>query len=133
MRYRYCEWDSFEGWFSGLSTAWQAVLAQSDEALGLAPTRGRKEAGHYRKTIVKLLTQWEQEVNEALEELNDSAGPGEKKAKLTATKKVTKGKGKAAAAPEPKAAPKRKAASTASASKAGPSSGGKRVRRGQNS
>mmetsp|Transcript_2419 Transcript_2419/g.4678 ORF Transcript_2419/g.4678 Transcript_2419/m.4678 type:complete len:432 (-) Transcript_2419:162-1457(-) len=136
----YCEWDAFEGWFAGLSLAWQAVLAQSDEAIGLAWPRGRQEAGHYRKELLKMLTSWEKEVNDALDDLNDCAEPGGKKAKLTATKKgpAPRGKAKAKAAPKaavaPRAVPKSKTAAAgagvASSSQPNPRSGGKR-RRGQ--
>lgn len=117
----YCEWDSFEGWFSGLSAAWQAVLAQSDKDLGLEPPRGRKEAGHYRKRLMEMLSRWEKDVNEHLDDLNDNAEGG-KKAKLTATKK-----GKAA--PKPKGKAKAKAAA-GSSQPSSSSSSGKR-RRGQ--
>jgi len=97
----YCEWDSFAQWFADLSRAWQTVLAEPDGALGLASARGRKEVGHYRGVLLRMLTEWEQEVNETLEEFEEFAEGG-KKAKLTATKKVKvkqpKGKGRAAPA-----------------------------------
>ena len=99
----YCEWDEFAQWFADVSKAWQTVLAESDGVLGLAPSRGRKEAGHYRGVLMGLLKKWEEEVNEALDEYNDDV-EGDKKAKLTATetpkaKTPTKGKGKASPAP----------------------------------
>ena len=100
----YCEWESFAQWFVGLSAAWQAVLVESDGALGLTPARGRTEVGHYRGLIMRMLTEWEEEVNEALEQLFDDCAEGGQRARLTATKKPKakqppKGRGKAAVAP----------------------------------
>ena len=84
-----------------------------------------------------MLAAWEEDVNDALDDLNDCADGG-KKAKLTATKKVPAprgGKDNVAAAGEAKAAPKaaskRKAAVAAgasSSSQAAPGSDGKRHR-----
>ena len=64
-----------------------AQMARVDAALGLAPARGRKEAGHYRGVLMRMLTEWEQEVNDTLEEVFDEFEEGGMKAKLTATKK----------------------------------------------
>jgi hypothetical protein len=100
----YCEWDAFAQWFADVSKAWQKVLAEPDGALGLAPARGRKELGHYRGVLMRVLTKWEEEVNETLDEVFDEFKEGGKKAKLSATEKPKakpplKGKGKAAVAP----------------------------------
>jgi len=103
------------------------VLAEPDDALGLAPARGRTEAGHYRGVLMRMLTEWEAEVNEALDDFAEFAERG-KTAKLTATKKA-----KAKQPPPPKAGKgkgKTAAASSSSSSASSGSSSGKR-RRGQ--
>ena len=123
---QYCEWDEFAQWFADLSTAWQRVLAEPDDAIGLVHARGRTEAGHYRGVLLKLLTEWETEVNETLDDsLNDFAEGG-KKAKLTATKKA-----KAKQPPKPKAAAKAAAASSSGDSSAAAGSSSGKRRRGQ--
>ena len=93
----YCEWDGFEHFFRSLSLSWQGILAQPDESIGLAPPLG---GGGYRAKIVEMLTRWEKEVNEKLEDFDEFAEGG-RKARLTATKagksKAAAGKSKAAA------------------------------------
>mmetsp|Transcript_26927 Transcript_26927/g.67550 ORF Transcript_26927/g.67550 Transcript_26927/m.67550 type:complete len:104 (+) Transcript_26927:2137-2448(+) len=85
----YCNWDSFEQWFTDLSEAWQSVLEQDDKVLGLVRERGRQEVGHYRGFILSLLSKWETEVNEILDECFSEFADMEdgKEAKLFATKK----------------------------------------------
>ena len=80
----YCEWGAFAAWFADASKAWQSVLAQPDGALGLAPARGRQEAGHYRGVLMKEISAWEVEVNGTLDEM---FGEKRRGAKLTATEK----------------------------------------------
>lgn len=88
--------------FTGLSAAWQDVLGQPDGAIGLSPARGRAEVGHYRAALLKLLGEWEGEVNATLEGSYDEFAEGGEKARLTATVPCVR---RPAQAPQPKAAP----------------------------
>ena len=126
---------SIQGWFERLSSAWQSVLAQPDGALGLRPARGRKEAGHYRGVLMGLLTEWETEVNQIIEDqsLNEEVEEDGKKACLTATTPKapaasSRKKSKAPSPPSPPSSKKRAAAAAASSSS---SSGKGKRRRGQ--
>ena len=97
----YCDWDSFEGYFSALSATWQALLAKDDATLGLTPPRGKM--GGYREDLLKLLSGWESDVNDILEEHDEFADEGSP-ARLRATvvrpaPKAKMAKGKAAAPP----------------------------------
>jgi hypothetical protein len=54
----------FASFFSDYSAAWQTVLEQSDEALGIAPSIGL--AGGYRAELLEMLGNWEYSVNNIL-------------------------------------------------------------------
>ena len=77
------DWGKFAGFFARLSEAWVAVLARTDEELGLALPVGR--AGGYRAQLQEMLRAWEEETNESLDELyNSSLEPGKPRARVAA-------------------------------------------------
>ena len=92
----YCDWDTFADYFSTLTATWQAVLAQSDGVLGLAPPRGKP--GGYRADLLKLLSDWENDVNETLTSYDEFAEDGVP-ARLKATKPSKRPKGQGIARP----------------------------------
>ena len=75
-------WDHFVGFFNYVSLAWQAVLAQPDEARGL--TSPFCQTDKYRAKIVELLTDWQADVNVALRICDDIEEVGGSRARLAA-------------------------------------------------
>ena len=73
------DWPTWRGLFSDLSAAWTAVLACSDEQLGLAPLQGCE--GGYRTRVTELVEGWAEATNEALSGYD--APPGEAAARVS--------------------------------------------------
>jgi len=60
------DWSEFRSFFEMASSSWSAVLAQGDEALGLASPAGR--SGGYRPRLLRLLQDWQDRINRVLDE-----------------------------------------------------------------
>jgi hypothetical protein len=63
--------------FATLSAVWRALLARTDDELGLAvPAAAGVAAGANRARLQALLAQWQDSVNDMLADYEDDSFPG---------------------------------------------------------